>query len=239
MHVISSGFGEIGGTPAVRVPDGAGDEADAGLVESAEGVVEVDRDAGGDAGCQPQDPVLPAAAGKEPGIAAADDGLPVDVGEFGDAVGERGAGADEAGEVVAVQPSGADDQLAGCFEGVEPAGAGADSAGQAGFAGLDGGHDWCCSLGEGAGAGSRRMRAASCTSWRSRVISSCWAASRAMAWPRKPASSLIVASDWARRSFSRVISSLRRAAWASRGSGRSPASRSSLSRCSNSVRRRA
>ena len=45
---------------------------------------------------------------------------------------------DEAGEVVAVQPSGADDQVAGCFEGVESGGAGADSVGQAGLAGLDG-----------------------------------------------------------------------------------------------------
>jgi len=86
--------------------DGADDEADAGLVESAERIVEVDRDPGGDAGCQPQDPVLPAAAGKEPRIAAADGGLPVDMGEFGDVVGDRGDGADEAGEVVAVQTPG-------------------------------------------------------------------------------------------------------------------------------------
>src|SRR5487761_1194509 len=153
-----------GGTLPVGVADGADDEADAGLVESAEGVVEVDGDAGGDACCQPQDPVLPAAAGKEPGIAAADDGLPVDVGEFGGAAGDRGDGADEAGEVVAVQPSGADVQVAGCFEGVEPGGAGVDSAGQSGFAGLDGGHDRCCSSGEG--AASRRMPAASRASWR-------------------------------------------------------------------------
>lgn len=123
--------GMICGTLAVRVADSADDEGDAGLAESAEGVVEVDGDAGGDAGCQPQDPVLPAAAGKEPGIASADDGLPVDMGEFGAAVGERGAGGDEAGEVVAVQPSGADDQVAGCLEGVEPGGSGADSVGQA------------------------------------------------------------------------------------------------------------
>jgi hypothetical protein len=116
MHVISSGTGLIDGTLPVRVADGAGDEADAGLVESAERFVEVDGDAGGDAGRHPQDPVLPAAAGKEPGIAAADDGLPVDVGQFGDAVGDRGDGADERAEVVAVQPSGADDQVAGCFE---------------------------------------------------------------------------------------------------------------------------
>jgi len=68
----------ICGTLAVRVADGSDDEGDAGLVESAEGVVEVGRDAGGDAGCQPQDPVLAAAAGKEPGVAAADVGLPVD-----------------------------------------------------------------------------------------------------------------------------------------------------------------
>ena len=54
----------ICGTLAVRVADSGDDEGDAGLVESAEGVVDVDGDAGGDAGCQPQDPVLPAAAGK-------------------------------------------------------------------------------------------------------------------------------------------------------------------------------
>ena len=125
----------ICGTLAVRVADSADDEGDAGLVESAEGVVKVDGDAGGDAGCQPQDPVLPAAAGKEPGIAAADDGLPVDMGEFGDAVGDRGAGADETAEVVAVQPSGADDQFAGCFGGLESGGAGADSVGQPGVCG--------------------------------------------------------------------------------------------------------
>jgi hypothetical protein len=135
MHVISSGSGETGGTLAVGVADGLDDEGDAGLVESGQRAVEVDGDAGGDAGCQPQDPVLSAAAGKVPGIAAGDGGLPVDVGEFGDAVGERGAGADETGEVAAVQPSGADDQLAGCFEGVEPGGAGTDGAGDIGLRG--------------------------------------------------------------------------------------------------------
>ena len=117
-----SGAGVIGGTRPVGMADGEADaEADAGAVESAEGVVEVDGDPGGDAGCQPQDPVLPAAAGEEPGIAAGDGGLPVDVGELGGAAGDRGGGGDEAGEVVAVQPAGADDQVAGCFEGVEPA----------------------------------------------------------------------------------------------------------------------
>jgi len=40
-------------------------------------------------------------------------------------------------EVVAVQPSGDDDQLAGCFEGAESGGVGADSAGQWGLAGLE------------------------------------------------------------------------------------------------------
>src|SRR5271165_3420011 len=221
-----SGAGVIGGTLPVGMADGADDEADAGAVESAEGVVEVDGDPGGDAGCQPQDPVLPAAAGEEPGIAAGDGGLPVDVGELGGA---------EAGEVVAVQPAGADDQVAGCFEGVEPGGAGADSVSESGFLGPGAGHGRFCSF--AAGTGSRRMPAAGRVSWRSRVISSCWAAIRARAWPRKPASSLIVASDWARRFFSRVISSLRRVTWASRGSGCSPASWSSLRRCSNSARR--
>jgi len=91
-----SGAGVIGGTLPVGMADGADDEADAGAVESAEGVVEVDGDPGGDAGCQPQDPVLPAAAGEEPGIAAGDGGLPVDVGELGGAAGDRGGGGDEA-----------------------------------------------------------------------------------------------------------------------------------------------
>src|ERR1035441_743433 len=151
MHVISSGAAEIGGTLAVRVADGADDECDAGVVESAERFVEVDGDASSDAGCQPQDPVLPAAAGKEPGIVAADDGLPVDVGELGDAVGDRGDGADETAEVVAVQPSAADDQIAGCFERVEAGGAGADGVGQPGFCGMDAGHDGFCSLAAGTG----------------------------------------------------------------------------------------
>ena len=114
----------ICGTLAVCVADSADDEGDAGLVGSAEGVVEVGGDAGGDAGCQPQDPVLPGAAGKEPGIAAGDGGLPVDVGELGGAAGDRGGGGDEAGEVVAVQPAGADDQ-----------GADADSVSESGFLG--------------------------------------------------------------------------------------------------------
>src|SRR6266568_1970102 len=142
----------ISGTLPIRVADG-----------------EVDGDAVSDAGCQPQDPVLPAAAGKEPAIAAADDGLPVDMGEFGDAVGDRGAGGDEAGEVIAVQPSGADDQFAGCFEGVESGGAGADGVSQSGFRGMGAGHDGFCSL--AAGAGRRRTPAARWASWRSRVIS--------------------------------------------------------------------
>lgn len=135
MDVISSGAGIIGGTLAVGVADGPDDEGDAGVVESGQRVVEVDGDSGGDAGCQSQDPVLPAAAGKTPCFAAGDGGLPVDVGEFGDAVGERGAGADEAGEVVAAEPSGADDQFAGGFEGVEPGGAGTDSTGDTGLRG--------------------------------------------------------------------------------------------------------
>src|ERR1035437_652525 len=169
MHVISSGAAEIGGTLAVRVADGADDECDAGGVRSAERFVEVDGDASSDAGCQPQDPVLPAAAGKEPGIVAADDGLPVDVGELGDAVGDRGDGADETPAVVAVQPSAADDQIAGCFERVEAGGAGADGVGQPGFCGMDAGHDGFCSL--AAGTGSRRTPAAMWASRRSRVIS--------------------------------------------------------------------
>jgi hypothetical protein len=52
---------------------GTDDEADAGLVESAERVVEIDGDAVGDAGCRWQYRVLPAAAWEKPGIAAADD----------------------------------------------------------------------------------------------------------------------------------------------------------------------
>src|ERR1019366_2998476 len=129
-HPTPPGWGQMKvqqwGQFGLTQPDGADDECDAGVVESAERFVEVDGDASSDAGCQPQDPVLPAAAGKEPGIVAADDGLPVDVGELGDAVGDRGDGADETAEVVAVQPSAADDQIAGCFERVEAGGAGAD-----------------------------------------------------------------------------------------------------------------
>ena len=56
----------IGGTLPVGMADGADDEADAGAVESAEGVVEVDGDPGGDAGCQPQDPVSPLLQGRSP-----------------------------------------------------------------------------------------------------------------------------------------------------------------------------
>src|SRR5712691_8559323 len=126
MHVISSEGGVIGAL-AVGVADCGDDEADSVLVESGERVVEVDGDAVGDAGGQPQYPVLAAAAGQEPGLPACDDRLPVDVGHFGDAVGQRGAGADEAGEVAAAQPSGADDQVAGGFERVEPGGTGAES----------------------------------------------------------------------------------------------------------------
>ena len=65
---------------------GADYEADIGLIEAAERVVEVDGDANGDAGRQAQDAVLPATAGQVSGIAAGDDGLPVDLGQFGDAV---------------------------------------------------------------------------------------------------------------------------------------------------------
>src|SRR6266404_9743094 len=115
-----------GGPLAVGVADGADDEADVGLVQAGERVVEVDGDADGDAGCQAQYPVLAATAWQETCITAGDDGLPVDVGQFGGAVGERGGGADEAGEVVAAQPSCAYDQFAGRFEGVEPGGADAE-----------------------------------------------------------------------------------------------------------------
>src|SRR5712691_525815 len=93
MHVISSEGGVIGAL-AVGVADCGDDEADSGLVESGERVVEVDGDAVGDAGGQPQYPVLAAA---------------------------------EASEVAAAQPSGADDQVAGGFERVEPGGTGAES----------------------------------------------------------------------------------------------------------------
>ena len=119
-HVMSSGAGVIGGTLPVGMADGADDEADAARsspLRVSLRLTGIRRRAA----CQPQDPVLPAAAGEEPGSAAGDGGLPVDVGEFGGAAGDRGGGGDEAGEVVAVQPTGADDQVAGCFEGVEPA----------------------------------------------------------------------------------------------------------------------
>lgn len=58
----------------------------------------------------------------------------------------------------------------------------------------------------------------------SRTIASCWAASRARAWPRKSVSFSTVCSDWASRSRSLVISALSRVTWASRRSGISPAS---------------
>src|SRR6266446_43494 len=96
MYLTSSAVGAVSGALAVGVAGGADDEADAGLVEAAEGVVKVDGDADGDAGGQPQYPVLAAAAGEVTGIAAGDGGLPVDLGQLGDAVGERGAGADKA-----------------------------------------------------------------------------------------------------------------------------------------------
>ena len=164
----------IGGTRPVGMADGEADaEADAGAVESAEGVVEVDGDPGGDAGCQPQDPVLPAAAGEEPGIAAGDGGLPVDVGELGGAAGDRGGGGDEAGEVVAVQPAGADDQVAGCFEGVEPARRRWRGQRQRVRVPRAGRWSWQVLLLNCGGAGSRRMPAAGRVSRRSRVISSC------------------------------------------------------------------
>jgi hypothetical protein len=82
MHVISSAAGVVGGALAVGMPHDADDEADAGLVESGERVIEVNGDAGGDAGCQAQYPVLSAAAGEVTGIAAGDDGLPVVIGLF-------------------------------------------------------------------------------------------------------------------------------------------------------------
>jgi len=56
----------IGGTLSVGVADGLDDEGDAGLVESAERVVEVDGDPGGDAGCQPQDRFSPLLQGRSP-----------------------------------------------------------------------------------------------------------------------------------------------------------------------------
>ena len=55
-----------GGTLPVGVADGADDEADAGLVESAEGVVEVDGDAGGDAAASRRIRFSPLLQGRSP-----------------------------------------------------------------------------------------------------------------------------------------------------------------------------
>lgn len=73
---------------------------------------------------------------------------------------------------------------------------------------------------------------------RRRTISSCWAASRASAWSLKPLSVAIMVSRSASRCLSVVTSSLRRAIWASRRSGTSPACWRSWSRAGRRRQRR-
>ena len=76
--------------------------ADVGVVDSGDGVAEVDGDAACEAGGQEQDASFAAGAWELAGVQGGDGGVPVDVCHRSGAVADAGGSSDEAaGEVVA------------------------------------------------------------------------------------------------------------------------------------------
>jgi hypothetical protein len=82
-------------------------------VEAGDGIAEADGGAAGEAGGEPEDPLLTAGAGELTDVERGDGSGPVDGGHRGDAVSRDGAVADEAaGEVVAVEEGAVRDEQA-------------------------------------------------------------------------------------------------------------------------------
>ncbi len=84
--------------------EGADREREVVLVEAGEGVTEIDRQPGGQAGCEAEDPAFPAGAGQDAGVEGGGGGGPVDCGVRSLAAGTAVlASGDVPGEVVAVE----------------------------------------------------------------------------------------------------------------------------------------
>jgi hypothetical protein len=108
------------------VPDSGEEERGVAVVESGDGVAQVDGDAVGEAGGQQKDAPFPA------GAQGGDGGAPVDGGHRGVAVADAGAAGDEPGGEVITPKEGAvaDEQGDTGFERVESCGAGVEGGGQ-------------------------------------------------------------------------------------------------------------
>ncbi len=103
------------------------------------GFAEADGDLVSEAGGELEHFALTAGAGQFAGVQGDDRGGPVDQGHFGGAVGDAGAGADEPGEVLAVQPGCMrDEELDAGFESVKAVGAGAERCREVGGHGFPG-----------------------------------------------------------------------------------------------------
>src|SRR5580693_449658 len=110
------------------VPDCGEEERGVAVVESRDGVAQVDGDAVGEAGGQQEDAPFAAGAWEFACLQGGDGGFPVDGGHRGGAVADAGAVLDEpVGEVVAPKEGAvAGEQGDAGFEGVEPYGARAE-----------------------------------------------------------------------------------------------------------------
>ena len=114
------------------MPDSGEEEHGVAVVESGDGVAQVDGDAVGEAGGQQKDAPFAAGAGEVAAVEGGDGGVPVDGGHRGDAVADAGSGLDEAaGEVVAVEERAVADQQSDTrFQRIEAGGAGAEGCGE-------------------------------------------------------------------------------------------------------------
>lgn len=114
------------------MPDGGEEERGVAVVESGDGVAQVDGDAVGEAGGQQKDAPFAAGAWEFASLQGGDGGFPVDGGHRGGAVADAGAAGDEpGGEVIAPKEGAvADEQGDAGFERVESCGAGVEGGGQ-------------------------------------------------------------------------------------------------------------
>jgi hypothetical protein len=116
------------------VADGGEQVAEVAAVQAGDGIAEADGDAAGEAGGEPEDPLLAAGAGEFTDVERGDSGGPVDGGHRGGAVSQDGGVADEAaGEVVTVEEGAVrDEQADSSFGRVNASGAGPQGCRQRG-----------------------------------------------------------------------------------------------------------
>jgi len=109
------------------VEDRFDQEADVAVVDPGDGAAELDGDISGEAGSEPEHPLLPSGAGTLASGQGGDRGFPVDAGQFSAGICDAVRDVDEAPEVLTVRPRAVDEEQPGSgFERVESFGSGAE-----------------------------------------------------------------------------------------------------------------